>query len=205
MSGILTWMEVTRESPFGHGLWFFTLLFIFYAVYPVLEKINKNKVISTIAVVSYLILFSWLSYNTKLGHSLWLTAFAFCFGVYSAHYRVYISPLVSFIIIFISIAIMGVINVKWNINEFNTILIIIVSIFSSYFLLNQRLPDFIFNKMLMFSGSVLEIYFIHTYLFVEFDNMVLGFLFSTVVIVLVSLILNQLQNNYKVLIFNEIR
>ena len=36
LTGWLNWLQIPNASPFGAGLWFFTLLLLFYLVYPLI-------------------------------------------------------------------------------------------------------------------------------------------------------------------------
>ena len=38
LSGFLNWLDIKSQSPFGAGLWFLTVLLLFYLVYPLLAK-----------------------------------------------------------------------------------------------------------------------------------------------------------------------
>jgi hypothetical protein len=185
-------MDVASPSPFGHGLWFFTLLFIFYAVYPILEKINKNTLTSNVAIISYFIIFLWLSYAVKVGHALWITAFSFCFGVYSAHNYIKILHKISALIMVVLASVMMFLNIKMSINYYNNFFIIFISSFFVNFI-SQVVLHRSFKVFIVFSSSILEVYFIHTYLFIKLENSILGFLFSVIVVLCVSLILNRVR------------
>ncbi len=41
VKGFLTWFGLKNPSPFGAGIWFLTLLLIFYAVYPLLRFVAQ--------------------------------------------------------------------------------------------------------------------------------------------------------------------
>lgn len=43
LNGFLNWFYIRNLSPFGAGMWFFTLLLVFYLAYPVLEQLNRKK------------------------------------------------------------------------------------------------------------------------------------------------------------------
>ena len=43
LTGILNWFGIPNASPFGHGLWFLTLLLLFYAVYPLLRAAARRR------------------------------------------------------------------------------------------------------------------------------------------------------------------
>ena len=38
LSGFLNWLDIKSQSPFGAGLWFLTVLLLFYLIYPLLAK-----------------------------------------------------------------------------------------------------------------------------------------------------------------------
>lgn len=83
-SGWLNWFAIPNASPFGAGLWFFTLLLIFYLLYPYLSRWNGASARARLALPIALAFALILDHEVKVGHALWLTAFTFWFGVYVA-------------------------------------------------------------------------------------------------------------------------
>ena len=81
LNGLLNWFKIPDPSPFGSGMWFFTLLLLFYLCYPFLEKMNQTT-ISVFAALFILVAFL-LSRNIVFGHSLWLTACGFIIGAWA--------------------------------------------------------------------------------------------------------------------------
>ena len=77
LSGILNWFDLPNPSPFGAGLWFFTLLLTFYALYPILRLVSRSRGwLAALACVS-LVAFAVLDRCCPMGHALWLTAWSF--------------------------------------------------------------------------------------------------------------------------------
>jgi len=81
LNGWLTWLRIPNQSPFGAAMWFFTLLLIFYAIYPLLEYLNRNKIVSYIFAMVYILTAFHLNYLIPYGHMLWLTSCGFIAGM----------------------------------------------------------------------------------------------------------------------------
>lgn len=82
LNGFLNWFMIQNISPYGRGMWFFTLLLIFYAVYPMLEKMN-NRQFSFFLPIFILSAYCFSLYH-QIGHALWITACGFIIGVFCA-------------------------------------------------------------------------------------------------------------------------
>ncbi len=80
LTGFLNWFHIDNISPFGRGMWFFTLLIIFYAVYPVLRAIrSQHWPVFMICFIGIAYFFSRLH---DPGHALYLASVGFIAGVY---------------------------------------------------------------------------------------------------------------------------
>ncbi len=58
MTGFLNWLDIENNSPFGAGMWFLTLLLIFYAFFPFLRLLFLNKKRDLVVTV-FLLCFSF--------------------------------------------------------------------------------------------------------------------------------------------------
>nr|NJM03668.1 hypothetical protein [Desulfobacula sp.] len=81
LNGLLNWFKIQNLSPFGAGMWFFTLLLIFYLSYPFLEKMNSK--LTSIFCGFFILLAYSFSLNIDFGHALWLTACGFIVGTWA--------------------------------------------------------------------------------------------------------------------------
>ncbi len=167
VNGFLTWFKLTNPSPFGAGLWFFTLLLLFYTFYPLIALLNKKHSSAISFVVIFLLLTTILHHTLPIGHMLWMTMFAFILGSYSGVYVRAIHPTIFSSAAAISCLLLLSVNVLLDYNQLNYHLILIASISIIGYLLNRRLPDFVLSKLLPLSGCIIQIYFIHTYLFLK--------------------------------------
>ena len=91
MNGLLNWFRIQNISPFGNGMWFLTLLIIFYVVYPLLEKFYRNKKVSIVFTILLLLFFYYMHLRIQFGHALWLTASGFPIGLYLARSKLSLS------------------------------------------------------------------------------------------------------------------
>lgn len=80
LTGFLNWFKIPNKSPRGLGLWFFTLLLIFYALYPLLSFLNRSKVRACIFILFSIAILTTLHFTIRMGHMLWMTAIAFLLG-----------------------------------------------------------------------------------------------------------------------------
>lgn len=194
MNGLLTWFNLANPSPFGVGLWFFTLLVLFYLFYPLLSRLNQRHSIATAFLLISLVLSTIFNYTILMGHMLWMTAFAFIAGAYWGNYSRPIPPWICLIITFISFCLLLSFNTILDYKPLNYGLILITSLSMIGYLLNKRLPNFGFQHTALLSGCVIQIYFIHTYLFVKLPAVspVINYVISMLIIITVALGLSKL-------------
>lgn len=191
LSSILNWLNIPYKSPFGNGLWFLTVLYVFYLVYPLVERINRNRRRAFLFVSFMLVVTALLNSNVRVPYELWMTAFAFLFGSYVTTIPVKFSFYLVSTILVVCVVTMLVLNELFGINALNYYLILLVSISVCGVLITHRLPNFFAQFTSLFSECVFEIYLIHTYLFLRFhDAEVLGYVGSILLILLVAKLLS---------------
>ncbi len=170
LGGFFNWFHIPNPSPFGHGLWFFTLLIIFYAVYPILSIIYVDFYKATMLTISVLFSSFLGHFFLPMGHMLWLTIFGFVFGVYSSFWRQKWSELICYMpimLVFLLSSIL-ILNVIFHFNNFNYILLLMVCISAVETIMLYDIKFFLPNSLIHFlTGCIIYIYFIHTYLFVK--------------------------------------
>jgi hypothetical protein len=187
LSGWFDWLGVRNDSPFGAGLWFFTLLLMFYFVYPVLRTVLRTPRQALTTSVLVLACATALHYTVDVGHMLWPTAAAFILGAAAAGKPIPLSGAFHLAMIVLPTIALGLLNTIAGINQFNYALILLISIAFCGFLLSSPLPS-VFDCVRWLEGCVLEIYFLHTYLFVRPDGMppIAGWLVSMILVIAVS-------------------
>ncbi|MDP3439745.1 MAG: hypothetical protein Q8R95_09100, partial [Azonexus sp.] len=190
--GLLNWQGINNHSPFGAGLWFMTVLLIFYLAYPLLAKSLKT----TQNALTFLAISAVIS---TLGHiyatppyMLWPTVFGFCLGTISGQLNWQPKSSLSIALGALAITLMLALNAA-GIKQLNLLAIIATAIASVAFLLSVPLKPPI-NRLALLSGSILEIYFIHGYLFIRPQGWPswLGYLMSMAIILLAAITLNLL-------------
>jgi hypothetical protein len=195
LNGFFGWfINVPNPSPFGAGLWFFTLLFLFYLLYPLLSILNKKPPIAIVFLLIALLftsLFQWMNPSSPL---FWMTQFAFILGAYAGIHKQDLSPPLCVALFIASCLLMLFLNTIIGISSLNYTLVLIASISIVGFLLNARLPTFILSKTLLLSGCVLQIYFIHSYLYLRSltRQPVIDYAISMAIIIVVALLLNKI-------------
>jgi hypothetical protein len=170
LSGLLDWLHIGNASPLGNGMWFFTLLLIFYGVYPLLRMANRNALSSSLVLLIALAGMSYCHFHYPVGYDLWLTAFSFIFGVYIAGHPVHRSTPLYILGGVASVSLMGILNFLLKINDYNFFLNIATSALLTVWLCEAILPAWLLRPISYLSDIVLEIYLIHTYLFFVFTG-----------------------------------
>ena len=201
LTGFLNWFKIPNKTPLGLGLWFFTLLLIFYALYPLLSFINRSKVRAFIFMSLSIIILTVLHFTVPMGHMLWMSSIAFILGQFLYLYRFSLSPKVAVGIGVFSIIIMVALNYGLKIKYFNYFLILIFSLTVVMFLLGYKIPR-VLNILLIFSGCILEIYLISPYLTMKFNSLptYVNYFFSLFLTLFTALVLNYLANKLRMLL-----
>lgn len=191
MNGLMEWFGIANKSPFGSGLWFFTLLIIFYLVYPLIQRVLNTK--NSFGIMLFIILIlSAMHYLIPMEYSLWMTAISFIFGVFVCSKDIKIRNYILYASLTLLIVSIFIFNFMLQIKDSNYIFILGCAINVVLLLLTIKIPRFIYVIMLPLSGCVLEIYFIHTYLFIRKEDlsMLTNYFLSLFTIILVSLFLS---------------
>ena len=189
LNGFLNWLHIPNPSPFGRGMWFFTLLLIFYACYPLLNRIDKKKMLPL--TVAFVVIAYILNRNFRYGHALWLTACGFVTGIQFAKNDFRISKVYSAAAATFSFALMIFFNHFLKIDFLNFPLMIFFTVFFICAVIELRLPGFVYMATSFFSGCILEIYLLHPYLWLETNAPIYVNSFATLVLILwVSKLLN---------------
>ncbi len=188
-SGWLNWLGVVDQSPLGMGLWFFTLLLIFYASFPLLARALSSPVQARVLALAVLIASLWLSRTAVVGHALWITAAAFfvgvCCGMHPLPGRAWQWGCIGGA----GVLLLAVLNFALGVKSFNLELLLLVCLCAVQWLERGEVPG-IFAPALLLSPLLLEIYFVHMYLFVRLSaSPWLGFVLSLLLITAVSWIL----------------
>jgi len=194
LSGLLNWFSIPNRSALGAGLWFFTLLLLFYFAYPHLAKIceKRRRAGYVVVIVSGAALI--LDMNVKVGHELWLTALGFVLGIGYALHEPNVKHREALILSVIFSLCLLLVNVLTNLKQLNPFLIFATSISLSAWVSKVPLPGWrVAKKLAKMEDYLLEIFLIHTYLFVRISgNTYLDFLTSVVLIVVVAIALNRI-------------
>ena len=189
-SGILDWLAIKNISPFGSGLWFLTVLWLFYFIYPVLAGFCKTKIGAWVVMATSFLLCTLGHFYASPPYALWPTIFSFFFGIFVRRIEWAPRPYISLGLAAVATLAMLVLNmfgVKW----FNYYLLVLVSILVVGFLLTFNSLFLNDRKPLILAACVFEVYLIHTYLFFRFDPVAIGYLLSMTVVLLTAYLLNR--------------
>lgn len=186
LSGWLNWLYLPNPSPFGAGLWYFTLLLLFYLGYPLLTRLLRGGPAGSLALFALLLLALLLSERVRYGHMLWFTAFSFCFGVAHANQRWQGGWKHSLLLL--TALLSGFVLAWWLFGAplKGLLLVGLASLLAIQLLLSVALPDWLHAPFRPFGACVLEIYFLHTYLFVHPSGMPIPDLLASLALILAA-------------------
>jgi peptidoglycan/LPS O-acetylase OafA/YrhL len=167
LSGVLNWLAIPNGSDLGAGLWFFTLLLLFYLVYPYLARagLSKQRAWAIASVAAGVAIY--LEDHVRVGHELWLTSLGFILGtMYGANEPALRASWAAGCAVLGCAVLLAAHAV--GINGINTTLIAITSISLAVWLskVPNRAPK-ASAQVAKLENYLLEIFLIHTYLFVH--------------------------------------
>lgn len=165
LSGFLNWFSVRNASGLGAGLWFFTLLLLFYLTYPYLARACRAAPrawaiagASTVAAV-------YLENRHNVGHELWLTSLGFILGVIWGAHELRVRASWAGAAMLLGVCALLAANAA-GYKEMNTALIALTGIAIALWLSKAHLPRLrLFVLLSRLEGYLLEIFLIHTYFF----------------------------------------
>lgn len=167
LSGVLN-LVGPNASALGAGLWFFTLLLLFYLAFPYLARLAAASRGDFMAPMLITLVFFYLNDHFVLPFSLWLTALGFVLGVFAGMYGTQVSARTSLALTLISLTVLLVNNVVFGYKSANGVLLGGACIAANLWLMRARLPEWKVLKVLAkLESCLLEIFIIHTYLFIH--------------------------------------
>jgi hypothetical protein len=185
LNGVFSWFKISNQSPFGAGMWFFTLLLIFYLFYPLIERMKQTTL--SLFTIIFICIAYYLNRHVHLGYALWLTSCGFIIGVWAEKTDEKISSMVCWTIAIIILFIMFLTNFLYDLKSLNFICILTFSLALIGAVKDFKVPDIINQFSLFFSGCLLEIYLLHGYLFVTpTANRLINLMVSVGLIIFVS-------------------
>jgi hypothetical protein len=192
-------------SGLGAGLWFFTLLLLFYVTYPYLARLAAASQGDFVFPLVAIVFFFFLNEHMVLAFSLWLTALGFVLGVFVGLYGTRIPARVSFGLSAVALALLLVNNIVFGYQAANGALLGMACITTNLWLMRAQLPQWKPLRMLAkLENCLLEIFIVHTYLFIHPTGIgAVDFLCSMSLIVVTALILNAIGNRLVKLVFSK--
>lgn len=206
LTGVLNWIQVKNESTLGNGLWFFTLLLLFYLAYPYLAQASRTKRSAAMVLAGGFVIAVSLEENIKVGHELWLTAYAFIAGVAWGAHRPRLPAMWALALtlsLWGALLVLNVVGIKF----LNTVLLAAGGLSVAVWLTVVQLPQWsVIDKIAVLDRYVLEIFLVHMYLFIKpTGNQIADFLISLCLIIVVSVLLGRLADRLSARVFRERR
>lgn len=190
-SGILN-LFGRSVSELGRGLWFFTLLLLFYTLYPLVAKLLVSQKMTTVCLFFVVICLLAINEQVHLGFSLWLTILGFIIGIYVGVNRFVLLKAPIKTAIALSFLAFGVLNTFFAYKGLNNVLFFVLSTATALWLTIATCPNFQLVRVLAkLEKCLLEIYLIHSYFFIHLTGVsVVDFAISLALIIAAALALN---------------
>lgn len=192
LTGVLRWFGVPRVTPFGNGLWFLTLLLLFYALYPLIERINRSRTRGFIGVVLMLTLAMIFERVYPLGVTFWETAWFFTLGAFCGRHFETLSWKPAIVIMVGCAGMLPLLRYGLGLSWLSPLLVTGLGMGVVWLAIGAPLPLRGGKMVAVLSGVMLEMYVIHGYLFTLgwTGSWILDLLLSLGLIIGVSLLLH---------------
>nr|WP_314547125.1 acyltransferase family protein [uncultured Massilia sp.] len=193
------------ESELGAGLWFFTLLLLFYVSYPYLAKlaaISRGEFFYPMLVSLF---FIYMDEHVVLPVFMWVTALGFILGVFCGMYEITVSSRASLAMTTLALALLLANNLVFDYRAANGALVAVAAICTNLWLMKASIPRW---KPLLalakLENILLEIFIVHTYLFVyPTGNKVVDYAVTMTLVIVSAWILNILGSALVRVLFNR--
>lgn len=104
LKGFLNWFNISSQSPFGAGLWFLTLLLLFYILYPIIAYFCRSSYGGVIFAFTFISLMLYFDATINVNHMLWITASGFVLGVFFNSRNIFLSFRMCLVVIMVELA-----------------------------------------------------------------------------------------------------
>ena len=194
LNGILNWSGVPNPSPYGYGLWFLTVLWGYYALYPLLASANRSRKGFGLLVVAAFLLTTLAQLTIPQDTMIWLTLFAFLAGTFWGRHGPAVSWRIGVAVAVAGEAGLEVLVLQRAGGDATYFCMLLLAVGTTLFLLNRPLPRRGLQGLLLLGPAVLPLYLVHRYLFVRglTGSALLDFLATAALTLPVSLVLGHL-------------
>lgn len=165
LNGVLYWLDTPRATPLGNGLWFLTLLLAFYVAFPVIRRLQKHRLAGLLVTGVSLPGALWVAHAFPLTVTFWETAWFFVFGTFSGTHCPRLKLLPSATVCLLCGLAIPVVKFHYDIAIATMPLVIGLGIGVVSFLTSAPLGRYGIAVIMLLSPVMLEMYVIHTYLF----------------------------------------
>lgn len=164
---VIRWFGLPRCTPFGTGLWFLTQLWIFYALYPLIARILRDRRRGVSTILFLLVVALSFERLFPMGVRFWSTAWFFPLGVFLALHDVPVPASIGAVLGGSSLAALAGFHYGLDFRSLDPFWVVCIGIGCILFLLVARIPRTGSTIILLLSAALLEMYVLHTYLFIE--------------------------------------
>lgn len=195
LSGIFDWFGIRNASPFGNGLWFLTVLLLFYVAYPLLSALCTGRNKAFLFVTCFAVICFVGQLIAPQPYMLWLTVFGFGFGIFASRVKWRPSRFFTCLSLVVIFAFFMTFNV-FGFKQLNMLFIAAMSIVIVAILLCFPMRKSYIGPLALWMPCVLEIYLLHTYVFVRLPELgnAIGYLLSLVLVLACAYSLSKFRN-----------
>ena len=194
-----------NASSLGAGLWFFTLLLLFYVAYPFLARLAAASRGDFLPPLVATVVFFYLNEHVVLPFSLWLTTLGFILGVFAGMYGTQVPARVSLALTLAALVLLLASNIVLGYKTANGALVGLACITANLWLMRARLPQWkVLRGLARLENCLLEIFIIHSYLFIHPTGIgALDFVITMTLIIVTAWILNIVGDKLVKLVFKK--
>ena len=195
LSGILDWLGIRNASPFGNGLWFLTVLLLFYMAYPLVNALCASRNNAFVFIACFAVICFLGQLHAPQPYMLWLTVFGFGFGVFASRVNWHPSRFFAFSSLIVIAALFLMANIL-GFKQFNILFIAAMAMGTVAILLCLPLRESNIGPLALWVPCVLEIYLLHTYVFVRLPELgnAIGYFLSMVLVLAFAYAVSKIRN-----------
>lgn len=198
LSGLLDWLgDGKNASGLGAGMWFLTVLLLFYAAYPLLQKLFAHRGFALCSLHLLCLAAMWTQQHVHVGYMLWFTIYGFVAGIIAGTHLEALAGSWQRTLLHTGIALTSCVLLKLAGISTSLVLITAMSMLvmmASLFVALPR-PRWAIGSTSLIAAAMLEIYLTHPYLPIHpgGQSNLGGYLLSLLLALAVALLLSRIS------------
>jgi hypothetical protein len=180
-------------------------LLIFYLAYPYLAKVASSRRAAVVVSLVTAVAATYLQAHVEVGHELWLTSLGFILGVMYGSNEPRFSSWLAASVALLGCGLLAVLNAVVHYKDANTALMTLTSIAIAVWLAKTHIPRWSpLKRVASLETYLLEIFLIHTYLFIHpTGRSEVDFIISMALILVAAVAINRIAGLVTRLVFDR--